>query len=96
MKESNKYVQHAGHELLSTSELLEMHEDQDWINFNIPIRMEKLIGHIIDTLNCKEIILLKYAATIGNIFDLEKLSKLNPFENVTFEDLSTLLQRLEV
>ena len=73
-----------------------MDNDQDWISFNVPIRMEKLIGHLIDSLDVKEIILLKYAATIGNIFDIDKLSKLNPFNNYTFDDLYGILQRLEV
>ena len=95
-KDSNKYVQHPGQELLTTSELIDMDNEQDWISFNVPIRMEKLIGHIIDSLECKEIILLKYAATIGNIFDLDKLSKLNPFNNCTFYDLYSILQRFEL
>lgn len=73
-----------------------MDSDQDWTNFNVPFRMEKLIGHIIDSLDVKEIVLLKYAATIGNIFDIDKLLKLNPINNLTFDDLYGTLQRLEV
>lgn len=73
-----------------------MDNDHDWINFNVPMRIEKLVGHIIDSLDCREIVLLKYAATIGNIFDIDKLSKLSPFNTLTFDDLYTILQRLEV
>jgi predicted ATPase len=73
-----------------------MDNDNDWINFNVPMRIEKLVGHIIDSLDCREIVLLKYASTIGNIFDIDKLSKLSPFNTLTFDDLYTILQRLEV
>ena len=89
-------MQHPGQELLTTSELIDMDNDHDWISFNVPMRMEKLIGHIIDSMDCREIVLLKYAATIGNIFDIDKLLKLNPFNNLTFDDLYGILQRLEV
>lgn len=82
-------------QLDSTSELNEMFENNDWIKFSVPIRMEKLIGHIIDSLSTKEIIILKYASVIGNIFDIDKLNELNPFNSVTFDDLMSILYNLE-
>ena len=96
LKDSNKFVQHPGQELITTSELMDMHTERNWTNFTIPMRMEKLIGHFIDDLDFREIILLKMAATIGNIFDLDKLYKINPFNFFTLDDVYSILQRMEV
>lgn len=92
---SKKYVQVLAGELIVTSELIEMDQTLDWSEFTIPMRLEKIIGNIIDTLTTKEIILLKHASIIGNIFDLHKLNEINPFNNVTKQDLYSLLKSLE-
>lgn len=89
------YVKHPQQELQPSDELLEIYELNDWSNFSIPIRMEKLLGNIIDSLSTKEIILLKYASVIGNLFDIDKLNELNPFNSVTFDDLMQNLNHLE-
>jgi hypothetical protein len=73
-----------------------MDSENDWAGFAVPYRMEKILGNIIDSLECREIVLLKYAATIGNIFDIDKLSKVNPFNNMTFDDIIGLIQKFEV
>ena len=73
-----------------------MHNDRDWSNFVIPMKMEKIIGALIDDLDFRDIILLKIAATIGNIFDLDKLYKLNPFNFFTLDDMYSILVRMEV
>lgn len=73
-----------------------MHNDRDWSNFVIPMKIEKLVGFFIDDLDFKEIILLKMASTIGNLFDLDKLYKLNPFNFFTIDDMYSILQKMEV
>lgn len=73
-----------------------MHNDRDWSNFVIPMKIEKIVGHLVDELDFKDIILLKIAATIGNIFDLDKLYKLNPFNFFTIDDMYSIMQRYEV
>lgn len=93
--ENLKYVKYPTGEVCATNELLHMYEHNDWSEFKIPIKMEKLIGNIIDNLKAKEIILLKHASVIGNMFDIDKLNDLNPFESITFEDLIAILSNLE-
>ena len=73
-----------------------MHNDRNWSSFVIPMKIEKLVGSIIDDLDFKEIILLKIAATIGNIFDLDKLYKLSPINSYTLDDMYMIMQRMEV
>jgi hypothetical protein len=93
---SSSYLEIRGKELTLTQELREMDEFNDWTDFNIPIRIEKILGSIIDNLDVKEIILLKHASIIGNLFDISKLERINPFDNTTFDDLYAILQNLEV
>jgi hypothetical protein len=93
--DSGIFVKYPHRELIPSEELVEMVEYNDWSKFTVPIRMEKIIGNMIDTLPPKEIILLKYASVIGNTFDLDKLYDLNPFNSVTFDDLMSIIQNLE-
>ncbi len=89
-------MQHPGQELLTTSELFDMHNERDWSQFVIPMKMEKIVGFLIDELDFKDIILLKIASVIGNIFDLDKLYKLSQFNFLTIDDMYSIMQRLEV
>jgi predicted ATPase len=73
-----------------------MHNERDWSNFVIPMKIEKIIGFLIDELEFKDIILLKIASVIGNIFDLDKLYKLSQFNFLTIDDMYSIMQRLEV
>lgn len=75
--------------------LLEMIKFKDWAKFEIPYRIEKLIGNIIDNLNPKEIIILKCASVIGNIFDINILYAINPFVTIMNEDLLTMIYNFE-
>ena len=59
----------------------------DWEILNIPFIIEKVVGNIIDSLKCEDIITLKHASVIGAIFDLEKLYKLNIINSLNFEGL---------
>ena len=44
----------------------------DWRKLTIPFLVEKVVGNIIDSLKCTEIITLKHACVIGAIFDIDK------------------------
>ena len=71
-----------------------MIETRNWADFTIPMRIEKLIGSIIDSLSTYEIIILKYASVIGNIFDINSLIQFNLF-NLDIDQLYKILQNLE-
>lgn len=92
---SKIFIQHLSTEILVTSELLKMKEFQNWGDFKIPILIEKIVGSIIDSLSLKEIILLKNASVIGNIFDLPRLMELNPFNELNIDDVFDILQNME-
>lgn len=92
---SKKLIQHLSTEILVTSELLEMEEFKNWCEFKIPIIIEKIVGSIIDSLNLKDMILLKIASIIGNIFDVHSLMEMNEFTNLTYEELYLILKNLE-
>ncbi len=92
---SKKLIQHLSTEILVTTELLEMEKLKNWCEFKVPIVNEKLIGAIIDSLQLKEIIILKIACVIGNVFDIHSLMQMNEFENVNNEEMYSILKSLE-
>ena len=65
----------------------------DWEVINIPFIIEKVVGNIIDSLKCEDIITLKHASVIGTLFDLEKLYKLNIINSLNFEGLKQKLYK---
>ena len=67
----------------------------DWSKLNIPFIIEKVVGNIIDSLNCEDIIILKQASVIGTIFDLDKLNKLNIINSLTYEGLKQKINKFE-
>jgi adenylate cyclase 10 len=90
-----KYIQNCVSEILITSDLDDMEKLRNWNDFNIPIRIEKICGEMIDSLHEREIIMLKHAATIGNLFDIETLLSILPFKGVTLPDLYQDLKKIE-
>jgi hypothetical protein len=91
---SKNYIQQLYTELIITSELLDMEQNLNWTEFNVPIRIERIVGSIIDQLSAKEIILLKCASVIGTIFDMRKLYNINPL-NLSISELYSILSNLE-
>lgn len=63
----------------------------DWSKLTIPFLVEKVVGNIIDSLKCTEIITLKHACVIGAIFDIDKLNHLNIINKITREDLIQMI-----
>ena len=68
---------------------------KDYRQIKIPIVIEKVLGNIIDGLKCIEIIILKQASVIGNIFDIDILSDLMSTFSTTFDDLLDAIKNFE-
>ena len=90
-----KCIQNCVSEILITSELDDMEKLRNWNDFNIPLRIEKICGEMIDSLHEREIIMLKHAATIGNLFDIQTLLSILPFKGITLPDLYRDLKKME-
>ena len=93
---SKKLIDYKEREIVTTQELEDMDKYNDWSEFHIPLRIEKVLGSLIDHLNVKEIIVLKHASVIGNIFDISKLYRLNPLNNISFDEINSIIYNLEV
>ena len=61
----------------------------------IPLIIEKVLGNIIDSLKCSEIITLKYASVIGNIFDIDTLAEILGTSPSNFDDLIETMRTFE-
>lgn len=82
--------------LTPSDRLLHMETEGDYSTFPVPIRIEKFVGHILDSYsNTKEIITLRFAAAIGNLFSVSTLHSLNEFNSLTFEDILSILYSFE-
>jgi hypothetical protein len=95
---SQKYIKiiECTSECKITKELIDDNEVFDWSNLLIPYIYEKISSMMINNLlNFKETLLLKYACTIGTIFDIQTLDKINPL-NVLIkrEDLFQIMKKL--
>ena len=95
---SQKYIKinESNSELEITKDLLDDNEVFDWSNLLIPYVYEKISSMMINNLlNFKEILLLKYACTIGTIFDIQTLDKINPLNIlIKTEDLFHIIKKL--
>ena len=90
-----KCIQNCVSEILITSELDDMEKLRNWNDFTIPLRIEKICGEMIDSLHERDIIMLKHAATIGNLFDIQSLLSILPFKGITLPDLYRDLKNIE-
>jgi len=84
-----------GHELELSEEFKAMMRLKDYKQIKIPIIIERVLGNIIDSLKCIEIIILKQASVIGNIFDIDILSDLLSSFSTTFDDLLDAIKNFE-
>ena len=92
---TKKYVQNCVEEILTTSELDDMELEKNYNDFIIPVRIEKICGEMIDSINEHDIILIKYASVIGNLFDLNTLYNIIPFKGMYLNDLYDTLKSFE-
>ena len=95
---SKKYIKviECTSECVITKDLLDDNEVFDWSNLTIPYVYEKISSMMINSLlNFKETLLLKYACTIGTIFDIQTLDKINPLNLlIKREDLYQIIKKL--
>ena len=92
---TKKYIQNCVEEILTTSELDDMELEKNYNDFIIPLRIEKICGEMIDSINEHDIILIKYASVIGNLFDLNTLYNIIPFKGMYLNDLYETLKSFE-
>ena len=81
--------------LMLTEEFKKMLKLRDYSKLKIPLIIEKVLGNIIDSLKCMEIIILKHASVIGNIFDIDILSEILSTSPSNFDDLIDTLKNFE-
>ena len=84
-----------GHQLELSETFKTMMRLRDYRQIKIPIIIEKVLGNIIDALKCIEIIILKQASVIGNIFDIDILGDLMSSFSTTFDDLLDAIKNFE-
>ena len=84
-----------GHVLELSPEFETMKKLRDYRKIKIPFIIEKVLGNIIDALKCMEIIILKQASVIGNIFDIDILSDLLSTFSTNFDDLLEAIRNFE-
>ena len=92
---TKKYIQNCVEEILTTSELDDMELEKNYNDFEIPLRIEKICGEMIDSINEHDIILIKYASVIGNLFDCNTLYNILPFKGMYLNDLYDTLKSFE-
>lgn len=80
-----------GGKLVASPEFRKCIKILDWSKLTIPFLVEKVVGNIIDSLKCTEIITLKHACVIGAIFDIDKLNHLNIINKITRDDLIQMI-----
>ena len=81
--------------LMLTEEFKKMLKLRDYSKLKIPLIIEKVLGNIIDSLKCSEIIILKYASVIGNIFDIYTLAEILNTSPSNFDDLIESMRTFE-
>ena len=93
---SQKFIKLIDNEFKITEELLDNNALFDWSDLLIPYCYEKITSMCINSLlSFKEILLLKYACTIGTIFDVQTLDKINPLNLIIKkEDLNDIMEKL--
>ena len=94
--ESKIFIKLIDNEFKITEELTDDNEVFDWSNVFLPYIYEKITSMAINSLlSFKEILLLKYACTIGTLFDIQTLDKINPLNLIIKkEDLNNIMEKL--
>ena len=93
---SNKFIKKVGSNFIITNDLIEDNNLFDWSDFLLPYVYEKIASMTINSvLNFKETLILKYACTIGTLFDIQTLNKINPLSvYIKTEDLENIMFKL--
>ena len=93
---TKKFIELKDNEFKISQELIDDNDVFDWNNLLLPYIYEKITSMAINTLlNFKEILLVKYACTIGTIFDVQTVDKINPMNVIIKrEDLDNIMEKL--
>ena len=93
---SDKFIQTYSGEFIITSELNDESDIMDWNDVIVPYIYEKIASSSLNKiLNFRQILVLKYASIIGNLFDMKLLNKINPLNNIIRnEDIIKLVEKL--
>ena len=93
---TKKFIELKDNEFKISQELIDDNDVFDWENLLLPYIYEKITSMAINTLlNFKEILLVKYACTIGTIFDVQTVDKINPMNVIIKrEDLNNIMEKL--
>ena len=96
LMKSQKFMKISNNEFKITQELIDDNDAFDWSNILLPYIYEKITSMTINSLlSFKEILILKYACTIGTIFDVQTLDKINPMNLIIKkEDLYNIMEKL--
>ena len=96
LMKSQKFMTISNNEFKITQELIDDNDAFDWSNILLPYVYEKITSMTINSLiSFKEILILKYACTIGTIFDVQTLDKINPMNLIIKkEDLYNIMEKL--
>ena len=91
---TKKFIELKDNEFKISQELIDDNDVFDWENLLLPYIYEKITSMAINTLlNFKEILLVKYACTIGTIFDVQTVDKINPMNVIIKrEDLNNIME----
>ena len=83
-------------QILDNEETITMEAPLCWVQVNGPVIDKYSIKLIINRLGCLESLLMKTASVIGDIFDIQTLSKIHPFKGQVQGDmLQKILANLE-
>ena len=93
---AQKFIELENNEFRITQELIDDNDVFDWSNLLLPYIYEKITCMTINSLlNFKEILLLKYACTIGTIFDVQTVDKINPLNLIIKkEEIINIMEKL--
>ena len=93
---SGKFIQVLSGEFIITSELIDDNTIFDWSDIILPYVYEKIVSMTINNLlHFKDILIVKFASILGNIFDLNSLNKINPLQHIVkIKDLEKVFNKL--
>ncbi|CAD8086258.1 unnamed protein product [Paramecium primaurelia] len=90
----NKYLIKENDSVYATQQLQTLFQHEEWLQIEIPQICYQMNGPIIDSLSCINLLLLKFACVIGDIFDIQTLFKIIPFKQINQNKLLMSLKQL--
>ncbi|CAD8100738.1 unnamed protein product [Paramecium sonneborni] len=91
---NNKYLIKENDCVYASQQLQTLFQHEEWLQIEIPQICQQINGPIIDSLSCVNLLLLKFACVIGDIFDIQTLFKIIPFKQINQNKLLMALKQL--